>query len=189
MSFIDDIVDKIKGLKHAEKPAEKPQAPPKPHPVVKTGPETEKVHGIEFHHSSDDPKNVWFNELEKAVYIDNPEEYVEHGGKLENRPITSAMDPHIYRVYSAYGQERDLRYYKPEHTLVSVSGDPFARALEAEKIQKMDEKYKYKVIAAYQRMTGKDVFGSQFEEVIMPDLKRKGMTTEELIAKYGKPGD
>ncbi|MCD1293479.1 hypothetical protein CUJ83_00520 [Methanocella sp. CWC-04] len=142
-------------------------------------------HGIMFEHSQDDPANVWFNEKEHAVFIDDSDAFVEHGGKIITTGIPGKWDPYIYKVYSVYGPEEKVRYYKPENTLATISAKPIGKLEE----KPVDERYKYKVIAAFQRMTGKEVYGSQYNEIILPELEKRKMSTDELIEKYGKPGD
>jgi hypothetical protein len=137
-----------------------------------------------FEHSIDDPQHVWFNESEKAVFIDDADGFVESGGNFITTGIPSGVDPFLYKVYSPYGLEDKVSYYKPWNTIYSIT-ETFGKPEE----KKVDERYKYKVIAAYQRMTKKEVYGSQYDEIILPDLKKRGMTTDQLIEKFGKPDD
>lgn len=155
-----------------------------------SGPEqplTKTYQGHVFQHTNKDPPSVWFNEGERIVYISDPEDFVKSGGKIEHKTVTSAMDAQVYHVFSRNGQEQQILYYKPENALISLVADPFAKYKPADK--NLDEKYKYKVIAAFQRMTGTEVYGNKYNEVIVPELQKRGMSTDELIQKYGKPGD
>ena len=150
-------------------------------------PLTNTFQGHSFRHTNKDPPAVWFNEGERIVYISDPEDFVKSGGKIEHKPVTSAMDAQMYHVYTRNGQEQQVLYYKPENTLISLVADPFAKYKPADKNQ--DDKYKYKVIAAFQRMTGMEVYGNKYNEIIIPELQKRGMSTDDLIQKYGKPGD
>lgn len=185
--FVQDLVNKISGKK--EQPAPRPAQQPAPAPSAPpAGVQSVEKFGHRFQHSPGDPVGVWINESEHIAYIDNADVFIDNGGKLEHRPVTSNMDPYIYKVYSPHGYEQQLAYYKPENLLISLVEDPFAKYRQKPKWE-ANERYKYKVIAAYQRMTGKEVYGSQFNEVILPDLEKRGMTTDELIEKYGQSGD
>lgn len=183
MGLIEDIVKKTTG-----KPEEKKAAPSPPVVEVKhPAPLTNTFQGHTFRHAPEDPKGVWFNDQERIVYISDPDTFVQSGGKIENKPVTSAMDPYMYHVYSPHGQEQQVLYYRPENALISVTAEPFAKYKPVDRTA--DPRYKYKVIAAFQRMSGREVYGNQYDEVILPELKKRGMSTDDLIEKYGKPGD
>ncbi|HEY3421764.1 MAG TPA: hypothetical protein VGK13_01300 [Methanocellaceae archaeon] len=160
---------------------------PPTHEQAEAQPLTNTFHGHTFQHTNKDPPAVWFNESERIVYISDPDSFVKSGGKIENRPVTSAMDAQMYQVYSQHGQEQQVLYYKPENKLISLVADPFAKYRPVDK--SADPKYKYRVIAAFQRMTGTEVYGNKYDEIIIPELRKRGMSTDELIQKYGKPGD
>lgn len=191
MALLEDVIKKItrkdqevkKKVTEMTRPAEKKPVVDVEHPA----PLTNTFQGHTFHHASTDPKGVWFNNDERIVYISDPDAFVESGGRIENKSVTSAMDASMYHVYSSHGQENQLLYYRPENALYSVVAKPFDKYKPVEKSS--DPRYKYKVIAAFQRMTGREVYGNQYDEIILPELKKRGVTTDELIQKYGKPGD
>lgn len=203
--FVGEVAERMKQQRKEFEEAEKKGAPQGKGPmksvqVEKTAPvvqgqrmapaaplEVEKF-GHRFQHSFDYPPNVWLNEGEHTAYISDIDAFLKSGGKIVKRDITSAMDPYIYKVFTPHGgPEAGVAYYKPENILVSLTEDPFAKYRPKDKNQ--GERYKYKVVAAYQRMTGKQVYGNEYFTTILPDLEKKGMTTDDLISKYGQPGD
>ena len=84
--------------------------------------------GRTFTHNPGTPEHLWIDDAARSVYIDDIDAYLKSGGKVEQRGITSAMDPFMYDIYTNKGGPiGQARYYKHENVVISLVPDPFAK--------------------------------------------------------------
>jgi ATP-dependent 26S proteasome regulatory subunit len=74
------------------------------------------------------PARVWFDDNEKAVYIDDIDEFMKSAPKIEVRGIKASEDPDMYNIYTNKGGPNgQARYYRPNNVIVSSVPDPFTK--------------------------------------------------------------
>jgi hypothetical protein len=74
------------------------------------------------------PAHVWFDDGEKAVYIDDIDEFMKSAPKIEVRGIKASEDPDMYTIYTNKGGPNgQARYYRPNNVIVSSVPDPFVK--------------------------------------------------------------
>ncbi|BAI61742.1 hypothetical protein MCP_1670 [Methanocella paludicola SANAE] len=127
---IDEFAYRIKEQRREFEEASKGPKPAAKHAPTQTiqeqKPETIKAYGHTFMYMPGQTPHILFDEPGKSVYIDNVDEYLKAGGKVEQREITAAMDPQMYNIYTSKGGPiGQARYYKSGDIVISLVPDPF----------------------------------------------------------------
>ncbi len=139
--FIGGVVDRMKEQRKQFEEAQKKGAPTEKVPTktlkeqnvltdqnVMELPKTIIQFGRTFTHAPGSPEHLWIDDAARSVYIDDIDAYLKSGGKVEQRGITSAMDPFMYDIYTNKGGPiGQARYYKHENIVISLVPDPFAK--------------------------------------------------------------
>lgn len=128
--YVGEVVDRIKEQRREFEEASRGQKPAAKHATTQTiqeqKPETIKAYGRTFTRMPGQPPHILFDEPGKSVYIDNVDEYLKAGGRVEQREITAAMDPQMYNIYTSKGGPiGQARYYKFGDIVISLVPDPF----------------------------------------------------------------
>lgn len=128
--YVGEVVDRIKEQRREFEEASKGNKPAPKHAETQTiqelKPEVVNLFSRTFTRIPGKQPHVWFDDVSKSVYIDNVDAYVKSGGKVEQREISAAMDPHMYDIYTNKGGPvGQARYYKPEGMVISLVPDPF----------------------------------------------------------------
>lgn len=139
--FVGGVVDRMKEQRKEFEEAQKKGAPAEKGPTktlkeqnvlteqnVLELPKTVAMFGRTFTHSPGNPEHLWIDDGARSVYIDDIDAYLKSGGKVEQRGITSAMDPFMYDIYTNKGGPiGQARYYKHENVVISLVPDPFVK--------------------------------------------------------------
>lgn len=84
--------------------------------------------GRTFIHKPELPAHVFIDDAAKSVYIDDIDEFLKSGGKVERGGMTAEMDPDLYDIYTKKGGPLgQARYLRSKNKVISLVPDPFAK--------------------------------------------------------------
>jgi flagellar biosynthesis GTPase FlhF len=126
--LVGDIAERMREQRRQFEDAQKPASAAPTQVVQEQKPVEISAFRHTFRQDISAPAHVWFDDSEKAVYIDDIEEFMKSAPKIEVRGIKASEDPDMYNIYTNKGGPNgQARYYRPNNVIVSSVADPFTK--------------------------------------------------------------